>query len=64
MSDEIIKTAVNAGIDPDKFFDHHENYILWAFIAHKNEFEQELKDIIKLLIKFKNQIAKKNLKLI
>jgi 2-polyprenyl-6-methoxyphenol hydroxylase-like FAD-dependent oxidoreductase len=42
-SDEIKTAAIKAGIDPDKFFDYNENYILWAFIAHKNEFEKELK---------------------
>jgi 2-polyprenyl-6-methoxyphenol hydroxylase-like FAD-dependent oxidoreductase len=40
--DEITRAAINASIDPAKFFDSSENYILWAFIAHKNEFKQEL----------------------
>jgi 2-polyprenyl-6-methoxyphenol hydroxylase-like FAD-dependent oxidoreductase len=53
-SDEIKKTAIKAGIDPDKFFDNDENYILWAFITHKNEFEQGLKnpgaDVLNLVL--------------
>lgn len=43
FSDEIVKIAIDAGLNPDTFFDNKENYILWAFIAHKSEFEKDLR---------------------
>ena len=41
---QIRSAAVNAGIDPDKFFDSSEDYILWSFIANKRELKTELDD--------------------
>jgi 2-polyprenyl-6-methoxyphenol hydroxylase-like FAD-dependent oxidoreductase len=43
-AEEIEQAAIKAGINPNTFFDSKENYILWAFIAHKKEFVTELRN--------------------
>ena len=43
-AEEIKQAAIKAGINPNNFFDNNENYILWAFIAHKKEFVAEFKN--------------------
>ena len=43
-AEEIKQSATKAGIDPNSFFDMNENYILWAFIAHKKEFVSEIQN--------------------
>ena len=42
--DAIRTAALNAGIDPQKFFASSEDYILWSLIANKREFRKELED--------------------
>ena len=37
-ADQVRTAAVNAGIDPERFFSSSEDYILWSFIANKREF--------------------------
>lgn len=37
--------ARNAGIDPTRFLDSSEDYVLWSFIAHKDEFPREVRNI-------------------
>ena len=44
FAQQITQAAVNAGINPETFFDSKENYILWAFIAHKNEFPSDFEN--------------------
>ena len=44
FSEQIKLAAANAGINPDTFFDSKENYILWAFIAHKKEFPSDFEN--------------------
>lgn len=43
-ADQIRTAAMGAGIDPKKFLDSSEDYILWSFIANKREFKRELDD--------------------
>lgn len=49
---QIKKAALNANLNPDDFFDGDQNYILWAFIAHKKEFSSvsEGEDLRKVVL--------------